>query len=118
MGSASTAKLRYVFPSGYEVKSGATLAVSDGVRGLIRTGQTIAVDAGAAMTVGAASVVIDNYNGGSYGLYVGGTLTATGTSFTTLYGIGAYGAGSAIVVPSGGHLTATGTTFAWDTFSL
>ena len=83
----STAKLRYVFPSGYEVKSGATLAISDGVNVLIQSGETIDVDAGATMTIGAASMVINNYDGGSYGLYAAGTVTATGTSFTTVYGV-------------------------------
>src|SRR5262249_11185582 len=77
IGSASTAKLRYVFPGGFEVKSGATLSMADNLSVLIATGQTIAVDAGATMTVGAASLVVDNYNGGAYGISVGGTLTVT-----------------------------------------
>ncbi len=117
MGSASTAKLRYVFPSGYEVKSGATLAVADGVSVFINTSQTIAVDAGAAMTVGAASVVLDNYNGGSYGINVAGTLTTTGTSFTTYRGNN-YAAGDGITALTGGHLTATDVTFRWDNLTL
>ena len=54
MGSGSTAKLRYVFPSGYEVKSGAALTIADGVNVYIANLQTIAVDAGATLTVGAA----------------------------------------------------------------
>ena len=103
MGSASTAKLRYVFPSGYEVKSGASLAVADGVNVFIPNLETIAVNAGAAMTVGATTVTLDDYNGGTYGITVAGTLTATGTTFapTRL----ADGTGSGISVLSGGHLT-------------
>ena len=53
MGSGSTAKLRYVFPSGYEVKSGAAMTIADGVNVYISNLQTIAVDAGATLTVGA-----------------------------------------------------------------
>ena len=116
MGSASTSKLRYVFPSGYEVKSGATLAIANGVNVFIPNTETIAVDAGAAMTVGATTVTLDDYNGGTYGITVAGTLTATNSDFapTRL----AYGTGSGITVLSSGHLIATGTTFSWDAFRL
>ena len=72
MGSATTASLRYVFPSGYEVKSGAALVIDDSVRVFIPNLETIAVDAGAAMTVGAATVTLDNYNAGGYGITVAG----------------------------------------------
>ena len=117
MGSASTAKLLYVFTGPYEVKSGATLAISASVHVLINNGQTIAVDAGGAMTVGAATVEINNYGGTAQGLAVAGMLTTTGASFTTYYGTGV-GGDSPLTVASGGHLTATNTSFAWDSLTL
>ncbi len=116
MGSASTASLRYVFPSGYEVKSGATLAIANNVRVFIPNVETIAVDAGASMTVGATTVVLDDYNVGTYGITVAGTLTATNSTFSPTRP--ADGTGSGITVLTGGHLEATNTTFGWDAFRL
>ena len=59
------------------MKSGASLAISDNVNVLIATSETITVDAGASMTIGAASMVIYNNAGGPYGLNVAGTVTTT-----------------------------------------
>ena len=116
MGSASTAKLRYVFPSGYEVKSGATLAIADNVNVLINNAQTIAVDGGGAMTVGATTVVLDDYNNGGYGITVAGTLTATNSSFSPTRS--AFGTGSGISIYASGQIHATNTYFGWDAFRL
>ncbi|MGA7502424.1 MAG: hypothetical protein WBX00_37485, partial [Isosphaeraceae bacterium] len=116
-GSLSLGTGSSTFGSPVELTSGVTLNVATGASVFINTSQTIAVDAGAAMTVGAASVVVDNYNGGSYGISVGGTLTATGTSFTTYRGLGQAGDGDGITALSGGHVTATGTHFNWDSFN-
>ncbi len=117
-GSLSLGTGSSTFGSPVELTSGVTLNVATGASVFINTSQTIAVDAGAAMTVGAASVVVDNYNGGSYGISVGGTLTATGTSFTTYRGLGQAGDGDGITALSGGHVTATGVTFKWDDLML
>ena len=91
---------------------------------LINSLQTIAVDAGATMTVGAATVSLNNYygnNGGNtYGITVAGTLTATGTQFTSVYPNN--GTISGLTALSGGRIIANSSTsstlFAWDTFNL
>ena len=63
--------------------------------------ETIAVNAGATMTVGAATVKLDDYSSGAYGITVSGTLTATGTTFNPVYT--ANSTGSGITVHSSGH---------------
>ena len=76
------------------------------------------------MTVGAATVSLNNYygnNGGNtYGITVAGTLTATGTQFTSVYPNG--GTISGLTALSGGRIIANSSTsstlFAWDTFNL
>ncbi len=100
----------------FELKSGATLSLADNSSALINNAETIAVDAGASMTVGATTVVLDDYNGGTYGITVAGTLTATNSTFSPTRP--ADGTGSGITVLTGGHLEATNTTFAWDAFRL
>ena len=118
MGSGSTAALRYVFPSGFTIDSGASLTVANGVSVLIDSSETITIDSGATMTTGSATIEVNNYYGGTYGLSVAGTLTATGTSFTTYYTVGSQGDGDSLTVVSGGHLIASDSTFAWDSLSL
>ncbi len=113
--SSPSPLLQYVFPSSFEIKSGATLKVDTGATVLIGNGATISVDAGATMTVAAASVVYqDTNNNVAGGISVSGTLAATSTSFTS----GGGGVTASLVVNSGGHLTATGSNFAWQVFTL
>ena len=113
-GSLSLGTGSSTFGSPVELTSGATLNVATGQRA-DQQRQTIAVDAGAAMTVGAASVVVDN-PGGSTRDHRRGDPEVTGTSFTTDYH--RCDGSSGITVLTGGHLTASNTNFAWDTFNL
>ena len=101
MGSGSTASLRYVFESGYTVESGASLSVANDVSVLIDSSETVTIESGASMTIGTATIEVDNYYGGNYGLSVAGTLTATGTLFTTYYTIGSQGDGDYLSIVSG-----------------
>ena len=116
IGTASTASLRYVFPGAFEVKSGATLSVASNVNVYLNDGNLfLTVDAGGALNFAAASVVQQKFNNGwTEGIVDNGTMTAVGTSFTTVGG----GDNAEVVVNSGGHLTASNSTFAWTNFVL
>ena len=92
MGTGTQVNLRYVFPGAFEVKSGATLSVGDGVSALVRAAQTITVDSGGTLSIGAAAVAIeDNSNQGAFGILVNGTmsvnsaLAATGSTTVTTF---------------------------------
>src|SRR5207302_6413767 len=62
--------------------AGAALSVADSVSVLIRNSQTITVDAGGALYVGAATVAIeDTVSSIDHGIVVNGAMTANGTSF-------------------------------------
>ncbi len=78
--------------------------------------ETIAVDAGASMTVGATTVVLDDYNGGTYGITVAGTLTATDSTFSP-HGPPMVLARESPSSPADTS-SATNTTFGWDAFRL
>ena len=115
LSSSPSPQLLYVFPAAFEIRSGATLVVANGVGVQINNGVTISVDAGASMTVGGASVVYqDTNNNVGGGIAVAGTLTDTGTSF----GKGGGGVTAFIQVNPAGQLVATNTTFGWDSLQL
>jgi putative surface-exposed virulence protein len=116
-GSLSLGVDSTTFGGPVEVGNGGTLSIGNNANVQINPGQTIVVDSGGAMTVGAATVEVVNSGGSTQGITVAGTLTATGTNFTTFYGTGV-GGSSRLTALSGGHLTATNTNFAWDTFNL
>src|SRR6185437_6018838 len=86
---------------------------------LIRNQQTITVDSGGALTVGAASVAIEDFQSGTVeGIVVNGVMSATGASFTRSNGGLNQNDNSQILVGSGGKLTASGSTFDWDNVVL
>src|SRR6185437_4973855 len=86
---------------------------------LIRNQQTITVDSGGALTVGAASVAIEDFQSGTVeGIVVNGVMSATGASFTRSNGGLNQNDNSQITVNLGGRLAAINSTFAWDNVSL
>jgi hypothetical protein len=115
LSTSPSPPLVYVFPAAFEIKSGATLFVANGVGVQINNGVTISVDAGASMTVGGASVEYqDTNNNVSGGIAVAGVLTDTGTSFVK----GGGGVTGFIQVDPAGQLVASNTTFGWDNLQL
>ena len=101
----NTSNLSYVFPAAFTVGPGGTLAVGANVPVLIQYGQTLTDNgmlsfaAGDAVTLGASGY------GAAY-IVVSGTMTATGTTFSS-----PGNAGSTITVDSGGLINPSGSTF-------
>jgi hypothetical protein len=126
MGNQSTANLYYTFgfgyivghPGGFDIQSGATLTVQQGVNVLIRADAVVSVG-GTLNIANAASVQIQDVNDGvNEGIFVnnGGALTATSTNFTIS---GANGNDvSLIQANSGGHFSATDCIFGWNAVTL
>ncbi len=107
IGTVSTANLRYVFPNGFTVASGATLNVGANVPILVQTGQTLTVNGAMTLASGDTLSLASNYDGGTQ-VVVNGTLTATGTTFNQP-GQGYF---TSLTVNSGGELIASGSAFA------
>ena len=113
--ATDSSKLQYVFPDAFEINSGCTLKVDGSVKVLLDDNQSLAVDTGGALTIGAATVVQEESNKlATEGIVVNGKMTTTGTQFQIAGG----GDTARIEVKPGGRLIATGTTFAWDNVIL
>jgi hypothetical protein len=114
----TSGNLRYVFPGAFEIKGGASLSIADNASVLIKNLQTITVDAQGSLTVGAATVAIEDVNyGAAEGITVSGTLTATGTTFNRLNSSNGSDT-SQFLVNSGGTLVFSDCSFSWDKLSL
>ncbi len=113
IGTVSTANLRYVFPNGFTVASGATLNVGANVPILVQTGQTLTDNGAMTLASGDTLSLASNYDGGTQ-VVVNGTLTATGTTFNQP-GQGYF---TSLTVNSGGELIASGSTFALSQVTL
>ena len=113
IGTVSTASLRYVFPGGFTVASGATLNVGANVPILVQTGQTLLVNGAMTLASGDTLSLSSNYDGGTQ-VVVNGTLTATGTTFNQP-GQGYF---TSLTVNSGGELTATSSTFSLNQLAV
>ena len=112
IGTVSTANLRYVFPNGFTVASGATLNVGANVPILVQTGQTLTVNGAMTLAAGDTLTLSSGYPGSQ--VVVNGTLTATGATInqTSPYYT------TSLTVDSGGELIASGSTFALTQMSL
>jgi Ca2+-binding RTX toxin-like protein len=108
IGTVSTANLRYVFPNGFTVAAGATLNVGGSVPVLVQPGQTLSDNGTLSFAAGDAVTLANNCCSAAQ-IVDGGTLTASGTTFS---------GGGSITVNSGGHLIASGSTFALSQLSL
>ena len=97
-----TSNLTYVFPGGFTVDSGATLAVGSNVPLFLPPSQTL-TDNGAVSFGAGDSVTLQSNCCGSAAIAVSGTLTADDMTFP--------GGNGSITVNSGGHLIATNSTF-------
>ena len=84
IATSPSPNLLFVFTGAFEIESGATLKMDDGVNVSLQDfNQSITVDLGGQLIIGAASVVQQEYDsGGTQGIVVNGTMTATGTSFS------------------------------------
>src|SRR5262249_32420413 len=107
------------FPGAFTVKAGATLGVADSLNVLIRGTQTITIDSGGMLNVGADAVAIEDPNNFSQteGIVVNGSMTAAGASFTRAGGTNGNN-NSQILVNAGGHFLASNCTFDWDNIVL
>lgn len=104
---------KYVFPTGFIVGAGATLAVGNNVTLLVSTGQTLTVNGTMTLATGSTLALSSNYNGGTQ-VIVNGLLSATsafinnpGSGYTTT-----------LTVNSNGRLKATGTVFSLTQLNL
>ena len=102
----NTSKLRYVFPNGFTIASGATLSVGTNVSVLIEP--TFTVNGTLNFATGDAVSIFNAQ------IFVNGKLNASSDSFTT--NNGNYSTG--IQVNSGGHLVASNSTFSLSQLSL
>ena len=85
---------------------------------LIRNGQTITADAGSTLTIGAATVLVEDVNSGAAeGIVVGGTAKFTGTAIARNNNSNSSDFSQVAVNPNG-RLQATNVTFDWDSVSL
>ena len=118
LGTQTTANQYYALPSGLTVASGATLTIATGASFYIGDAQTLSVSG--QLNVIDASVLINKLANdyATYGIAVnsGGTMTATGSTFTRN---GSVSNETAIIqVGNGGHLTASNSTFSLDNLYL
>src|SRR4029077_1966757 len=113
IGTATTVNLRYVFPNGFTVASGATLNVAANVPVLLSLAQTLTVSGAMTLATGDTLSLNSNFNGGTQ-VVVNGTLTAVGTTFNQP-GQGYF---TSLTVNGGGHLVASGCTFALSQLTL
>ena len=96
----NTTNLRYNFPGGFTVASGATLAVGTRVPVEFPPGQTL-TDNGTLSFANGDTVTLNSNCCSSAAIVVAGTMTASGTTFN----------GGSITVNSGGIITPTNSTF-------
>jgi hypothetical protein len=109
---ADTSNLRYVFPAGYTIGPRATVSVAPGLTVVIPSGQALSV--GGTLSLGNGdTVLLDPEGQGPAQIAVGGTLSATGTSFS-----GSDGDGSSIQINPGASLNAVDCIFALSLISL
>ncbi len=109
----NTSNLQYYFAGGFTIASGATLSFGPAVTAALLDGQTIA-DNGTLSFAAGDAMGFWTYNGGSQIVVnSGGTMTATGDTFSTLSG-----GGASVQVKSGGHLQAANTTFSINSLSI
>jgi RHS repeat-associated protein len=106
IGTVSTSSLRYVFPYGFTIASGATINAGAGV--LVELGGDQTFTDNGTMTLATGDTV--SFDASGYGptqLLVSGTLTASGASFTQTNS----GYQDNLIVYSGGQLFASNTAF-------
>ena len=105
-----TTNLNYVFPGGFTVDSGATVAVGSNVALSIPASETF-IDNGTLSFATGDNVTLDGNCCGAPGeITVGGSLTANNMTFA--------GGSGAMTVNSGGTLTTTGSTFDMSSLTL
>ena len=107
IGTVSTASLRYVFPAGLTVASGAAVNVGANVSVLLPTSQVLTINGGMTLSNGDTLSLSNSYPGGSQ-VVVNGTLTATGATFNQTGG-GSYPA--SLNVNAGGNLIVSNNSF-------
>jgi hypothetical protein len=115
IGSDTTANLRYVFPAGFTVASGATINVGPNVPFVIGGAQTFVDNGTVAFTSGDSVGFVRSFNTTTQ-LTVNGSLTASSASFVDL--TTPSNSAGIIQVNSGGHLTASNSTFGIDQLNL
>jgi hypothetical protein len=105
IGTASTAKLRYVFPGNFTVASGGTLTVGTNVSVALNPGVTLQDNGSVTFSSGDTVNFLSYY--GAVALNVGGTgsLSISGTSFSS------NGGTSDLYVGSGGSITTSNSEF-------
>ena len=117
-GSLSLGTGSSTFGSPVELTSGVTLNVDDNVSVLLDAfNQSLTVDAGGEPKIGRLAKVVQQEfgSGGTEGIVVNGSMTATGASFSV-----AGGGDNAQIVVNGpsGHLIATDSEFSWNNLIL
>ncbi len=106
----SNAASHYIFPGGFTVASGATLAFGTNVPIIIPSSQTL-YDNGLMTLASGDTMTFATYY--AVNLVVNGTMMATSDSFVTTGGGGSY-----MQVNSGGHFTSSNSTFSLSQLSL
>ena len=110
----NTTKLSYAFAGAFTIALGATVAVGPNVPVAMAAGQTF-TDNGTLSFSSGDTVTLDvNCCYSTQQLAVGGTLTASGTTFNSSNNSGV----SSIAIGAGGHLEASGSTFNITSLSL
>nr|WP_143547663.1 cohesin domain-containing protein [Rhodopirellula sp. SM50] len=119
IGTATTVDLRYVFPSGFEIQSNATLSVNQGVSVLLKEDQQISVDGTLRFDNAISMVAEDGFSGQAAGISVNGTgtLDVINTDFTRT-NTGNFQDDIRIDVAAGGEFKATDSHFDWDAIRL
>ena len=108
----NTSDLSYVFPGGFTVASGATIAVGPGVPVIIDPAAQILTDNGTLTFAAGDTVTLNGNCCGAAADRRSGMLTADSTTF------GGGTSGPSITIASGGHLVATNSTFSLAQLSL
>jgi Bacterial Ig-like domain (group 3) len=115
IGTDTAANLRFVFPAGFTVASGATINVGANVNLVIGGGQTFTDSGAMSFSTGDTVTFVRVFNATTQ-FTVNGALSASGTSFVVS---NSPSSSSAVIqVNSGGHLTASNGTFALDQLTL
>ncbi|QEF98234.1 Cohesin domain protein [Stieleria maiorica] len=119
IGTATTVDLRYVFPSGFEVQTNATLSINQDVSVLLREDQLFSVDGTLKFDNAAPFVVEDGFSGNASGISVSGTgtLDVINTDFARINS-GNLQDIVRVNVDAGGRFKASDSQFDWDAINL
>ena len=113
----NSANLSYVFPAGFTIQSGATLAIGTGVSVVVGGGQTITDNGTLNVGMPGSTVGLAEANNSTTEIAVNGTLNASGATFD-ITGSAINAPVTEIEVNSGGTINTTASTFSVKPLSL